>query len=77
VLLLLLLLPHKLQALEFLAELEDCGLDKTGYAFMTGGRMMGRSAEDSDSPQDKPDQAALKAAFLGALDWFEKEALTR
>jgi hypothetical protein len=52
-----------LQALEFLVELEAAGIDKTGYAFMTGGRMIGRSA-GSAFDQPPPDMAELEAAFV-------------
>jgi hypothetical protein len=51
------------QALEFLAELEASGIDKTGYAFMTGGRMIGRNA-GSAFDQPPPDMAELEAAFV-------------
>lgn len=54
------LLPTALEeqqaALDFLSEIEECELDKHGYAFMTGGRMMGRNA-GGDS---QPDMAALE-----------------
>jgi hypothetical protein len=43
--------------LDFLSEIEECELDKHGYAFMTGGRMMGRNAGSGDS---QPDMAALE-----------------
>jgi hypothetical protein len=52
-----------LQALEFLVELEAAGIDKTGYAFMTGGRMIGRSA-GSAFDQPPPDMAELESAFV-------------
>lgn len=61
------------QALDFIAELEEAGLDKAGYAFMTGGRMLGRGSSEDAPPPDLP---ALEAAFLKALDWFES-ALAR
>jgi hypothetical protein len=67
--------------LEFLVELEAAGIDKTGYAFMTGGRMIGRSAGNA-LDQAPPDMAELEAAFvkvgvvLQALEWFEGTALT-
>lgn len=54
-------------ALDFLAELEECGLDKHGYAYMTGGRMMGRNAGADSAP---PDMAALeKVGCRGCRSW--------
>uniref|UniRef100_A0A383VDH2 GST N-terminal domain-containing protein n=1 Tax=Tetradesmus obliquus TaxID=3088 RepID=A0A383VDH2_TETOB len=67
---------EKQKALEFLVELEACGIDKTGYAFMTGGRMIGRSA-GSAFDQPPPDMAELEAAFVKSLEWFEGSALSR
>eukprot|EP00879_Flechtneria_rotunda_P017240 GHRR01018061.1.p1 GENE.GHRR01018061.1~~GHRR01018061.1.p1 ORF type:complete len:536 (+),score=226.49 GHRR01018061.1:832-2439(+) len=64
------------QALEFMRELEECGLDKTGYALMTGGRMISRSAS-TDTTTPTPDIAELEAAFVKAMDWFEGTALAK
>eukprot|EP00878_Enallax_costatus_P024363 GHUV01025997.1.p1 GENE.GHUV01025997.1~~GHUV01025997.1.p1 ORF type:complete len:308 (+),score=98.65 GHUV01025997.1:768-1691(+) len=59
-----------------MSELEDCGIDKHGYAFMTGGRMIGRAAQNAPGTP-APDIASLEKAFVSVLDWFEGTALTR
>lgn len=59
-----------------MAELEECGIDKHGYAFMTGGKLIGRAAQDAaDAPP--VDIASLQEAFVSVLDWFESNALMR
>eukprot|EP00878_Enallax_costatus_P010386 GHUV01010839.1.p1 GENE.GHUV01010839.1~~GHUV01010839.1.p1 ORF type:complete len:474 (+),score=103.97 GHUV01010839.1:86-1423(+) len=67
---------ERTKALEFMSELEDCGIDKHGYAFMTGGRMIGRAAQNAPGTP-APDIASLEKAFVSVLDWFEGTALTR
>lgn len=66
--------PH--QALEFMSELEEPGIDKHGYAFMTGGRRIGRAAQTAPGTP-APDIASLEKAFVSALEWFEGTALTK
>lgn len=59
-----------------MSELEECGIDKHGYAFMTGGKVIGRAAQDA--PEAPPaDIGSLQKAFVSVLDWFEGNALTR